>query len=200
MVFVFLQLALAGCGNKEAGGEGGIEGLGKYKLSLNAGRASLSVVFENLQIDAGVRIPLTRPEGAFVELGPDFDSPGTLFVISVPISSLIQGNGDLPLAGLPDGRPLPAVTSGVLGVLPLKLPLLGETYLYLGTDVFGIFFPLSLPNLPVMVKVNIRDEKGNLLGVLFGIPEGAKGSISGALFLFPVEASVSQGMLMSFWE
>jgi len=182
---------LAACGSKEAEGEAGIEGVSRYRFSISEGRATLSVVFEKLTIDAGARIPLVRPEGAFVELGPDFESNGTLFAISVPLTSLLGNNGDLPLVGLPDGRPLPGIRDGVLGAVAVKFPALGVTYLYMGEDVFGIFFPVDLPNLPVMVTTRIRDEKGNLLGILVGVPKGSKGTMSGVLFLFPVEGSVS---------
>lgn len=197
-LLVCMQLFLAGCGDKSADGDAGIDGLGKFHFGISSGRAVLSVVFENLVIDAGARIPLTRPEGAFVELSPDFNSAGMLFVFSVPLASLIKGNGDLPQFGLPDGRPLPGVTNGVLGAMALSLPVLGNTFLYLGADAFGIFFPLRLPNLPAMVRTNIRDEKGNILGVIFGIPEGSSGSISGIFFLFPVEGSSSMRFLRGF--
>lgn len=191
--FLFIcQVAIfSGCADKSVDGDAGIEGLGKFTYSVANGRASLTVVFENLHIDQGATIPLSRPEGAYVELGPDVFTAGTIFMISVPIQSLFQGNGDLPRAGLPDGRPLPGINNGVLGALVVNLPLLGLTYLYLGEDVFGIFFPISLPNLPWIVTVKIRDEMGNLLGILSGIPKGKKGAISGALFLFPVEGSGS---------
>lgn len=184
-------VVLVGCGSKEVEGDGSIDGISKYRFSVQEGRASLSVVFEKLTIDAGLRIPLARPEGAFVELGPDFESGGALFVISTPLTSLLANNGDLPLVGLPDGRPLPGVREGVLGAIAVNLPVLGITYLYMAEDVFGIFLPVELPNLPVMVTTRIRDEKGNLLGVLVGIPKNSSSQISGALFLFPVEGSVS---------
>lgn len=186
---------LSGCSNKSASGDAGLDGVGKFTYAVVNGRASLSVVFDKIHIDQGVTIPLARPAGAFIEMGPDFLTMGTLFMISVPVASLFQGNGDLTQIGLPDGRPIPGVKNGTLGALVANLPLLGNVFLYIGSDVFGIFFPIKLPDLPVMVTVKIRDEKGNLLGVLSGIPKGSRGSISGALFLFPVEGSSSAGTL-----
>lgn len=196
LVALLCQAALfSSCSNKSATGDSTIDGLGKFTYAIVGGRASLSIVFDNLQIDAGVVIPLARPAGAFIEMSPDFFTLGTLFKISVPVASLFQGNGDLTQIGLPDGRPLPGVKNGMLGALVANLPVLGNVFLYMGSDVFGIFFPLPLPNVPVMVTFKIRDDKGNLLGILSGIPKGAKGTISGALFLFPVEGSSSSSLM-----
>lgn len=183
------------CKQKKVSGEAGLDGMGTFTYAIAKGRASVSVVFEDLHLDQGVTIPLSRPVGAFVELAPDLKTMGTLFMISVPLESLFQGTGDLPWVGLPDGRPIPGVTNGVLGALTVNLPVLGTIFLYMGTDVFGIFFPIPLPTLPAMVSFKISDEKGNLLGVLYGIPKSAKGAVSGALFLFPVEGSRSSGLL-----
>jgi hypothetical protein len=190
VVMAVLALAsLPACGKRNASGDSKIDGLGKFQFSMDRGNASLSVVFEDLSIDAGARIPLARPAGAFIELGPDFQSGGTLLVLSVPVSGLLQGGNGLPLFGLPDGRPLPGVRNGVLGAVSVQLPILGYSVLYMSEDAYGVFFPLNLPNLPVMISTRMRDERGNVLGVIYGIPKGSRGSVSGVLFLFPVEGA-----------
>ncbi|MCO5142471.1 MAG: hypothetical protein M9962_05205 [Oligoflexia bacterium] len=186
---------LFSCGNRNGSGDGGIEGVGSVLYSISGGNANFSVVFENIQIDAGARIPLNKPAGAFIEIAPDFQSAGTIFKISVPLSSLFNGGGNLPVIGLPDGRPLPGVKSGALGVLPITLPTFGTTFFYWGADVFGIFFPINLPDLPFMVSSKIKDERGNLLGVIWGIPKSGRGTSSGVLFLFPVEGSKGEKFL-----
>lgn len=191
VVTVMLGLNLAACGPTSAkGGSSGINGLGGYKLDIANGYARLSIVFENLQADVGARIPLQRPANAYIEIGPDFNSNGTLFVITVPAASLFQGTDGLPLAGLPDGRPIPYIRNGLLGATQVNLPLFGTTYLYLAADVFGIFIPVNLPDVPVMVTTRIRDEGGNVLGALVGIPKGRTGWISGILFLFPIDGGI----------
>lgn len=188
LMFVGLSLVLvAGCGKKRAEGDAGIEGVGKFDFRVTNGQASLSVVFEKLKIDAGVRIPLNKPAGAFIEITPDFHSVGTLFKISVPLASLVEGSQGLPIVGLPDGRPIPGVRDGALGAVAVDLPVIGESYLYMGADVYGIFLPLEIPNISYIVSSMIRDEKGNVLGTIYGVPKGSRGTISGILFLFPLE-------------
>jgi hypothetical protein len=179
-------LTLSGCARK-ADGDMPIDGLGTFQYSVVNGTASLSVVFEKLHVDAGARIPIQQLEGAFVELAPDFQSGGTIFKVAVPLMSLFHGSENLPVVGLPDGRPIPGVRDGALGAFAMNLPVIGPTYFYQGADAFGLFFALDLPNLPVMVSSNIRDEKGNIIGVIYGVPRGTKGTVSGVLFLFPLE-------------
>jgi len=185
---VLAILMLSACGNKSSEGDANLDGVTQYLFTVSGGRATLSVVFTNMNLDAGVRIPLAKPAGAFIELSPDFASAGTLFVISTPIASLFDGTSHMPIVALPDGRAIPGVREGALAAVAVNLPLFGITYLYMGQDVFGIFIPLALPNVPLMVTSRMRDERGNILGTITGIPK-AGGSISGILFLFPIEGS-----------
>jgi hypothetical protein len=189
-------LALSGCGKKVASATNVIEGVTKYKFEVANGRANLSVVFSNLHMDAGATIPLSRPQGGTIQLGPDFESGGSIFVISTPLSSL-SNNAGLPMAGLPDGRPIPGIRQGVLQAAQVNLPIIGMTYLYMGSDVFGLFVPVNLGSLALTVTVRIRDEKGNLVGTLAGIPRGQTGSMSGVLFLFPIDGGTSANYLYS---
>ncbi|RZA06591.1 MAG: hypothetical protein EOP11_09925 [Proteobacteria bacterium] len=186
-LFFAASLITSGCGNTSAGGDAGIAGVGDFKMSIANGAATLSVVLETLAIDAGARVPISKPAGAFIEMGPDFQSGGTLLVLSVPLSSLMKDYSGLPLVGLPDGRALPGVREGALGAVAFELPAIGLTYFYLSGDAYGIFFPVSLPKVPVMVSSKIKDEKGNLLGVIWGVPKSGKNQLSGVLFLFPVD-------------
>jgi hypothetical protein len=181
-------LSFSGCGNTNVGGDAGIKGVGDFKFAVANGNASLSVVLETLRIDAGARVPIAKPAGAFIEMGPDFQSGGTLLVLSVPLSSLMKDYTGLPLVGLPDGRALPGVREGALGAVAFELPAIGLTYFYLSGDAYGVFFPVSLPEVPVLVSSKIKDEKGNLLGVIWGVPKSGKNQMSGVLFLFPMDA------------
>ena len=187
LLCLFMVPLLASCGKTQAGGSTDIKGVTKYDFRISSGRAVLSVVFSEINLDGGVRIPLARPKDGFIEMGPNFGG-GTLFVISTPLTSLLNNQG-LPYLPLPDGRAIPGVYNGALQGLAVQLPVLGLTYLYMGEDVFGLFIPLELGSLPVVVTLRIRDEFGNILGILSGIPKGNTGKVSGVLFLFPVEGT-----------
>lgn len=193
-VFI-LSISLTACGTRLASGLA-VPGVKNYEFSIQNGQARLSVVFPSFNIDAGARIPLGKPAGAFVELSPDFESGGMLFIISAPLASLLNGGG-LPTMGLPDGRALPGVRGGVLPATGLALPAIGTTILYMGRDVFGLFIPVNLGSLPLTVTVKIRDQQGNLMGTVAAIPKGFTGRISGVLFLFPIEGTAAASALYS---
>jgi hypothetical protein len=189
VAMIAATLPLAACGKRSSSGSPGIEGVNKYDFSYSGGNARLSISFANLKIDTGAVIPLSQPAGASIQLSPDFMSEGTLFVITVPLASLADNHGGLPLLSLPDGRPLPDVVSGSVNGTVVNLPLFGLSYLYMGRDMFGLFLPIQLPNTHAIVRVKMKDEAGNLLGAFYGIPPNGSKSISGLLVLIPVEGS-----------
>jgi hypothetical protein len=190
LCFLAALILLPACGNQSGSSEPGIKGVGKFTYSVSAGRAYLSVVFESLSMDVGARVPLSKPEGGYIELSPDFQSAGTLVAVSVPLSSLFKDHRDLPVVGLPDGRAIPGVRGGALGAAAVELPVIGLSYFYLSADAYGIFFPVNLPDVPVLVSSKVKDDKGNLLGIIWGIPKNGKATQSGVLFLFPVDGGV----------
>ncbi len=184
---ILLAIAMfSACGKQNIKSATNVPGIGGFNLQISSGYAVLSITFSVIQTDAGVTIPLSRPSGAAIEIGPDFQSNGTIFKITVPLASLYNGGSGLPQMGLPDGRPIPFIRDGTLSGTSVNLPIFGQTYLYLAEDVFGIFIPANLPDFPLMISSRIRDENGNELGILAGIPK-AGGSVSGILFLFPME-------------
>lgn len=186
---IAVSLPLMSCGKRSSSGSPGVEGVKNYTFNYGGGNARLSILFANLKIDGGAVIPLSQPAGATIEIGPDFMSEGTLFVITVPLSSLAGNTGGLPLLGLPDGRPIPDVVTGSVNGSVVNLPLFGPSFLYMGKDVFGLFLPVNLPNTFAIVRVKMKDEAGNLLGAFYGIPKMGSKTISGVLVLIPVEGS-----------
>lgn len=181
---------LCSCGSGGATGDPGIQGVSKYDFRFSNGAIRLSVVFTELKVDAGATIPLAKPTGSTIEIGPDFNSGGTLFAVTVPVAGLAQLNPiGLPILGLPDGRPIPDVINGALTGNLVNLPLFGLSYLYMSKDVFGIFLPVTLPSINAIVRVKMRDEAGNILGVFYGIPKVGDKTFSGVLVLIPVDGS-----------
>jgi len=181
-------LVLSSCGQGSSSGNPGIEGVNRYDFSFGGGQARLSIVFASLHLDAGATIPLSKPAGSTIQLGPDFSSGGTLFVISVPLAGLINNDTTgMPLLGLPDGRAIPDVVRGAITGSVVDLPLFGISFLYTGKDVFGLFLPIDLPKTTVGVRVRMRDELGNILGYIYGIPKANAKQVSGVLVLVPID-------------
>ena len=194
VALLFLQ---TGCAPKNSSGDSEIPGVGKFDFTIIDGRANFAVVFSALKIDAGARLVIPGMPQSYIELSPDFESGGMLFVTSVAIAELFKNNSGLPNLGLPDGRPIPGTREGFLPARVVQLPVFGTSVFYQGRDIFGIFVPIEFGPLPVNITTRMRDEMGNLLGVITAVAKGAKQQVSGALFLFPVEGSSSQKMLLA---
>lgn len=191
---LFLQTS---CASRNSDGSGGVEAIGDFAFDISGGNASLAVIFPLLEIDAGARIPLRGLADSYVEIGPDFESGGTIFSASIAVEALFRNRGGLLNFGLPDGRPLPGIRSGGLPAQVVQLPLFGNSLLYRGSDIFGMFLPIDLGPLPLNVTTRMRDQNGNIVGVLTAVAKAGSNSTSGALFLFPIEGSRSERNLIA---
>ncbi len=194
LTVLFLQ---TGCGSRSSDGNGEVDAIGEFSFDIAGDRASLAVIFPLLEIDAGARVPLRGLGDSYVELSPDFDSGVTVFAASMDIAELFRNRGGLLNFGLPDGRPLPGVRVGSLPAQVVQLPLFGNSLLYRGSDIFGMFLPIDLGPLPLNITTRMRDQNGNIVGVLTAVAKFGNDSSSGALFLFPVEGSRSERNLVA---
>ncbi len=183
-------LLVSACGNdRSSSGDGSVDGVGGFQFSIESGSARLSVAFTGLNIDNGVRVPIFGRGESYIEIGPDFESGGSLFVAHASLKEIFGNRKNLLKWGLPDGRPIPGIRSRYLPARVLKLPLFGNSLLYQGKDIFGIFLPVSLPLHGINISVKMRDQFGNLLGVFTAVAKAGDETSSGALFLFPVDSA-----------
>jgi hypothetical protein len=186
-----------GCAPKNSSGDANVPGMGSFNFAIADGRAQLAVAFTALKIDAGARILIPGLKESYVEIGPDFESGGALFVTSVSISELFRNTSGLTNFGLTDGRSIPGVRAGFLPGRVVQLPLFGNSLFYQGLDLFGVFLPVDFGAFPLNVTTRMRDAQGNIVGVLTAVAKGSKNGASGALFLFPVDGGQSQKMLIA---
>jgi hypothetical protein len=152
------------------------------------GRLHVSFVSSTLQWGGAITLPIPGLDDASISVAPDYFSKGTRFQFAIGLKALLEQDKPLLLSGLPDGRPLPDITDGVLprwdGEIkgfPLSL--------YLSRDAFGIFIPLSFTaggvSLPMMISLAIKDERGNILGKAYAVPNNIHKKGSGLFILLP---------------
>lgn len=170
-------------------GRAKIPGMDRISVQVLEGRLYASFVAKNLKWDAGVTIPIPGLVDSSFSVSPDFNSSGTLFQISIPLSSLARSSGALPWLGLPDGRGLPDVSFGILPRWDFHVGAL-RISAYLSPEVFGIYIPLPLnlpvgTSLPFYLSFPVTDEKGNRLGKGYAVPPGPSGE-AGVLLLLTV--------------
>ncbi|OFZ82153.1 MAG: hypothetical protein A2583_07515 [Bdellovibrionales bacterium RIFOXYD1_FULL_53_11] len=175
--------ALNGCG------KGKVPGLENFSVAVVQKRLYASFTATALQWDFGITVPIPGLKDATAGIAPDMMSGGTIFQFSIGLESLVNNGQPLPRLGLPDGRPIPDVADGVLPRSDTHLKSL-KLSIYLADDAFGIFVPITFRSkkgytLPWVVSMKIRDERGNVLGKAYAIPEQGDNTDSGLLLLLP---------------
>jgi hypothetical protein len=143
---ILLATTLAACGGK-GGINTKIDGIIGPDVEVAGGNLLVSMVFTNLQIDGGATIPIPKYPNSSLQIGPDFQSNGTLLVLTVGLPDYKNNLGQgLDPQSLPGGRPLPAVASGVMPAMALQIKQLMNTVLYVGPQVIGFFVPFKALN------------------------------------------------------
>jgi hypothetical protein len=186
------MIPLPGCGLGKK-----VPGLNHFNVSVIQGRLYVSFVAETLTWDYGISVGIPGLSNSSVSVAPDLNSAGTVFQIALGLEDLLNHGKPFPLSGLPDGRAIPDIEGGALPRWDVDLKHLKLTS-YLSNEAFGLFVPIKLQTkkgfkLPWLVSVKIIDERGNLLGKAYAIPENVSGSGSGLFILLPYLGGAPQG-------
>ncbi len=132
------------CGNN-SGKNIEIAGVKGPNVTLMQDSLLVSMVFENVQMDGGLRYNIPKYKYSFLEVSPDAESNGTLMMISISLQDLVGGGLDqLDPQKLPGGRNLPGVSTGSLPAVAFSIEKFNNMSFYLGKDVFGIFVPSTV--------------------------------------------------------
>jgi hypothetical protein len=143
-MLIFTLGFASSCGNN-SGKNIEIAGLKGPTVSLLQDNVLVTVVFENLQMDGGLRYNIPKYKYSYLEVSPDAETNGTLMVISISLKDLVGGGLDqLDPQKLPGGRNLPGVAGGKLPAVAFSIEKFNNMSFYLGKDVFGIFLPTQV--------------------------------------------------------
>ena len=132
------------CGNNSASNIK-IAGVQGPNVTLLQDNILISMVFENVQLDGGLRYNIPKYNYSYVEISPDLQSTGTLMSISVSLKDIVNGGLDqLDPQKLPGGRNIPGVATGSLPAVAFSIEKFHNMSFYLGKSVFGIFVPVNV--------------------------------------------------------
>jgi hypothetical protein len=132
------------CGNNSSSNIQ-IAGVRGPNVQLLQDNLTISMVFENVQLDGGLRYNIPKYNYSYLEISPDLQSNGTLMSISVSLKDIVDGNLDqLDPQKLPGGRPLPGVAGGALPAVAFSIEKFHNMTFYLGKQAFGIFVPAKI--------------------------------------------------------
>ena len=180
---LIVSVSLTACGGKGSGSNPTIDGVIGPNVEFVNGRLILSMTLENVQIDGGVTIPIKKYPNSSVQIGPDFQSSGTLIMLTVSASDFL-GNGTQGLdpQALPGGRPLPSVAAGALPAVAFQVPQLKNMTFYVGPQVIGLFVPLNHLNLSgSIITFRFYNTAGDAIGILGLVGQDQSGQNAGLL-------------------
>lgn len=178
-------VTLSGCGGSSTGSNPTIDGVDGPHVSYVNGTVILSMTFQNIAIDGGATIPIPKYPNSTIQVGPDFQSGGTLLSLTVNATDFLgnQGKGLDPQT-LPGGRALPGVAAGSLPAIAVQIPKLANTVLYFGPQVIGFFVPFSKLDLAgSIITYRFHNAAGEAVGNISLVGSDANGANAGLLML-----------------
>jgi len=156
------------CGDGADGRNITIPGVIGPTVTLVEDNVLISMVFENLQVQGGLRYNIPKYTHSYIELSPDFNSTGTLMAVSVSLKDVFDGGlQQLPPQTLPGGRALPGV-------------------------VFGLFVPTGSLGIGQSIATFRFYSSGTRTGNISLVGEDANGENSGVLLLLDMGDSVKK--------
>ena len=174
-------VTLSSCGGSSSGSNPTIDGVDGPNVSYVNGTVILSMTFQNIVIDGGATIPIPKYPNSTIQVGPDFQSGGTLLSLTVNASDFLgnQGKGLDPQT-LPGGRALPGVAAGSLPAIAVQIPKLANTVLYFGPEVIGFFVPFNKLDLAgSIITYRFHNSAGEAVGNISLVGSDANGANGG---------------------
>lgn len=183
-LFLLVSAITTSCGDGSDGRNIQIPGVDGPTVTLNQDNVLIAMVFENIQLDGGLRYPVPKYPNSYIEVSPHLQSGGTMMAVSISLDDVF--NGDLqrldPQA-LPGGRPLPGVPSGSLPAIAFSIEKFYGMGFYIGKSVFGLFVPIKGLGIGNSVVTARFYSSGSRVGNISLVGEDTNGENSGILLM-----------------
>ncbi|MEA9357138.1 hypothetical protein SHI21_13015 [Bacteriovorax sp. PP10] len=185
------------CGDGTSASNIQVPGVSNMSVTLVQDNVLISMVFDGLQLDGGLRYNIPKYPNSYLEISPDLASAGTLMAISVSLQDVFNTSlQQLNPATLPGGRSLPGVAGGKLPAVAFSIEKFKNMGFYLGPKVFGVFIPVKTLGIGTSI-ITARYYTGkDRIGNISLVGEDANGENAGILLMLDM-SSTTQTQLKS---
>lgn len=175
-----------------------IPGVSTSAITLNNDSVLISFVFDQIQLDGGLRYNIPKYPNSYLEISPDLQTSGTLMSINIAIKDVakaqVQG---LDPQALPGGRALPGVATGRLPAVAFTIEKFHGMGVYVGPKLFGVFIPLKNLGIGSSIITARYYAGANRVGNISLVGADANGENSGILLMLDLSSSVAQTKLLT---
>ncbi|MGZ3788906.1 MAG: hypothetical protein ACXVLQ_10300 [Bacteriovorax sp.] len=191
-----LGLFSTSCGNGTSASNIQIPGVSKSAITLNNDSVLIAFVFDNIQLDGGLRYNIPKYPNSYLEISPDLQSAGTLMSISIAIKDVANGAlQTLDPQSLPGGRALPGVASGRLPAVAFTIEKFHGVGFYVGPKLFGVFIPLNNLGIGSSIITARYYVSSTRVGNISLVGADANGENSGILLMLDLSSTTAQKTL-----
>jgi len=193
-----ISLFSTSCGNGTSAANMQIPGVQNMSVKLVQDSVLISMVFQSVQLDGGLRYNIPKYPNSYLEISPDLQSAGTLFALNISLKDAFNTNlQTLDPQTLPGGRALPGVAGGRLPAVAFSIEKFKGISIYLGPKLFGIFIPIKSLNIGGSIVTARYYTGSNRIGNLSLVGQDANGENAGLLLMLDMNANV-QAQLKSY--
>jgi len=179
------------CGDGTSAQNIQIPGVKGMSITLIQDNILISMVFQSLHLDGGLRYNIPKYPNSYLEISPDLQSDGTLMAINIAAKDVLNtGLQTLDPTTLPGGRALPGVAGGRLPAVAFSIEKFKNMSFYIGPKLFGVFIPLKGLGIGNSMITARYYTGSNRVGNISLVGEDANGENSGLLLMLDMGASV----------
>jgi hypothetical protein len=168
LLLSFVIVLTPSCG-QQGGDLPNINGVQGPYFNVVDGQVLMTFKLLNMQVDAGLKVPIPKTTRSFLEFSPNMIDGGMMLQVYMDVEDLQSidigiGDGNY----LPDGRPLPGVPGGKLENSLRIDTEFHDVSFYYHQQLFGIWIPVGFETAGISgywdIKVN--DKRAGFLGLV----------------------------------
>lgn len=187
-VLSFAIVLTPSCG-QQGGGLPEINGVKGPLFNVVDGQILMTFKLLNMQVDAGLKVPIPKTQHSFLEFAPNVVDGGMLLQVYMDVEDLRSisigvGDGNY----LPDGRALPGVPGGKLENSLRIDTQWHDISFYYHQKLFGLWIPVGFETAGISGywNINMKEKRVGFLGLVGD--DQVRGYKAGAVVLLNLDA------------